>query len=771
MLALILNSIVLVLSTNAVTFSWSPQAQPTVTGASTTGQRIRISGIPSVAPPGEPLLPLAPLMVVLPDGAVADSVTFAVTESTLHPLRVRPAPAQRGVPISRYNDFVFTPEDPEAYSRGTEIIARLEGQGTLMGYPVADITVRPTAWNPVTGLLTVACAMDVTVFYHLGGRVHGPSAMGAIGSEVAADVVRRAVMNPQDVVPRPVTEDLPWGEYLIVTTAGLEAAFEPLAEWKTLKGVPARIVTMDYIDDAYSGVDAAQRLRFFLWDVFQGTPPAFVLLAGDTPGVPHRNCYATAEGYVDYPSADLYFQDMNDTAPGIDAWDMNGNGVWGELNGADNLDYHPDYIIGRASVESSSEAALFIGKVLAYENAPDTPAWYNSMGFTTSVLWSSPYCPGCVGKEKVDSLYTPEGWSIIKLYEDWGTQSYTATMNMLNQGMHLVNHAGHGSETYVSIGSGGLSNSDFMGLVNISQNGRPSIWNTIACLSGSFDTGTCLAEAWIRSPGGGGFCIMNTRYGWGEPSDPGNQWSELVDQEFFANFFIEDAFHLGDAAMTAKDDFVPLIPTDTHYDWIAKSNTLFGDPELPMWLQVPQLIEVAPVLLDEGQTELQVDVESGGSPLAGARVCLMQGEWDDPVTYVTATTDASGQATLLFPALPAAPDSVSVTVWAREHITVTDRVAVGSLGVEEQGSHGVPTLRITSAVPAMTVVNLSWSSPTPCGIALYDLAGRVVINVASGLVGEGEVSFNARSVPAGVYFIRLDTEASGTLTERLVVIR
>lgn len=761
---------VLVLAANSMTFTWSPQEQPTVTG-SIIGQRVQLQGVPSLASPGAPLLPLAPLMVALPAGAVADSVTFAVTESSVYPMRVRPAPAQRGVPISRYSEFVFTPENPEAYAFGTDVMARLEGQGTLMGYPVADIALRPIAWDPETGLLTVTCSMDVTVHYHYGGQMYGPTSRGALGSEVAADVVRRAVENPQDVLPFPVTDDLPWGEYLIVTSDALEAAFEPLAEWKTLKGVPSRIVTMGYIDGAYSGVDAAQRLRFFLWDIFQGTPPAFVLLAGDTPGVPHRNCYATAEGYVDYPSADLYFQDMNDTAPGVDAWDMNGNGVWGELNGLDNLDYHPDYIIGRASVENTSEAALFIGKVLSYENAPDTPAWYNSMGFTTSILWSSPFCPGSAGKMKVDTLYTPEGWSITHLHEDWGTQSHAATMNMLNQGMHLVNHAGHGSETYVSIGTGGLSNSDFMGLVNISQNGRPSIWNTIACLSGSFDTGTCLAEAWIRSPGGGGFCIMNTRYGWGEPSDPGNQWSELVDQEFFANFFTEDAFHLGDAAMTAKDDFVPLIPSDSHYDWIAKSNTLFGDPELPMWLQVPQTIDMGPILLNEGQTDLQVSVESGGTPLADARVCLMQGEWDDPVTYVTATTDASGQATLVFPELPALPDSVSVTVWARDHVTTTLKAAVGYLGVEGQGSADVPTLQITSPLPAITVVNVRWSSPTPCSILLYDLAGRVVLKVGSGLTGEGETTFSARSVPAGVYFLRLDADGTGTLTERLVVIR
>lgn len=761
--------LILVLSSNSLTFTWSALTEPVVTAAG-FGHRVSIPGTPDFASPGEPLLPLVPLVVALPNGAVADSVSFEVTSSAVLPGRVRPTPAQRGVPLSRPGDFAYTPENPLAYSREAVVTARLQSQGTLMGYPVADLVLRPIGWSPGTGLLQMAYSVDVTVHFHFEGAFTGPDARGVIGAGVASEVVRRAVVNPLDVVPAPVTDDLPWGEYLIVAPDNLAEAFEPLAEWKTLKGVRAKIVTMGYVNSAYSGVDPAQRLRFFLWDIFQGTPPTFVLLAGDTPGVPHRNCYATAEGYVDYPAADLYFQDMNDTAPGVDAWDLNGNGVWGQLNGVDNLDYHPDYILGRASVENVSQAEIFIAKVMAYENAPDTPSWYNSMGFTTGILWSSPYCPGCAGKEKVDTLYTPEGWTITKLYQHWGTQSYAASMAMLNQGMHLVNHAGHGSETYVSIGTGGLTNSDFMGLTNISQNGRPSIWNTIACLSGSFDTGTCLAEAWIRSPGGGGFCIMNTRYGWGEPSDPGNQWSELVDQEFFACFFVDDAFHLGDAYMTAKDNFVPLIPSDSHYDWICKSNTLFGDPELPMWLSVPQELQVGPVELNAGQTTLQVLIQSGGTPLEDARVCLLHGDWDDPVTYAVATTDPSGTATLSFPELPGSPGSAFVTVWARDHVTNTQEVAIGSLGIQ-QGTPMLPALRLLSPNPVAGNVTVSWSSPVPCGIAVYDITGRVVFDAGSELVGQGLFAVDSRAVPAGVYFVRLDSQGLGGLTQRFVVIR
>ena len=582
-----------------------------------------------------------------------------------------------------------------------------------------------------------------------------------------------AVANPGGFTPLPAASgDLPWGEYLIIADDDLAGAFEPLAEFKTWKGVEARIVTISTITDLYSGVDDAQKLRNFLFDIYQDSPPTYILLAGDTPGIPHRNCYATAEGYTGDPSSDLYYQDMNDTAPGVDAWDLDGDGTWGELNGNDNMDYHPDYILGRASVETVSEAEIFVDKVLAFENTPDTDAWYTSMGFTTGILWSSPYCPGSAGKEKVDTLYTPGTWTITKLYESAGSQSYAATMAMLNTGMQLVNHAGHGSESSVSIGSGYLGNSDFMGLTNISANGRPTIWNTIACLSGSFDTGTCLAEAWIRSPGGGGFCIMNTRYGWGEPAEPGDQWSELVDQEFFAKFFTEDMYTLGTAFMMAKDEFIPLIPSDTHYDWIAKSNVLFGDPELPMYSQVPQDIEVGDVFLSEGLQTLNVTVSSQGSPLEGARVCLIQGDWEDPETYAVGLTDGAGSVTLTWPEpMPGLPDEARLTVWARDHHLNSQVHTVYNMGTGgESGS--VISMTLNASNPVSGQAAISWTLPAmeTATLTIVDLAGRTVATQALETT-EGVFSWNSSENPAGVYFVRMTTGSGTTIKRRMAVVR
>jgi hypothetical protein len=655
-----------------------------------------------------------------------------------------------------------------------------------MGLNIAEVTLRPVAWDPVSGRAAFSGSMTIAVHHHAGLPAPAPAGRGEEGIRVLLDLASALTLNPDFAIatlpPAIPSSDLPWGEYLIITTASLAPSFEPLAEHKTLLGIPTVIVTMETIAPQYSGIDAAQDLRFFLRDIYDGTPPTYILLAGDTPLVPHRNCWATAEGYVDNPAADIYYQDMNDTAPGVDLWDANGNGTWGEISG-DVMDYYPDYLIGRASVQTPAEAALFVSKVLAFENPSindvrDTDPWYTSMGFTTGILWTSPFCPGSAGKEKVDTLYTPPAWQpVIKHYDDAGTQSYALTMGMLNAGMQLVNHAGHGSETLVSIGTDYLQNSDFMGLTNISAHGRVSIWDTIACLAGSYDTGTCLAEAWIRSPNGGGFCMMNTRYGWGEPSEPGGQWSDLVDQEFFAKFFTEDLYHLGAAHAAAWSEFIPLVPSDTHYDWIAKSLTLFGDPELPMWIEPPDgLLQIdAPGQIAPGPGQVDVTVSDASGPLEDARVCLMQGAWDSPESYEVAYTDAAGQVSVNVD-VASEISVVMLTAWARNHAAVTVEVPVSSTGVA-QGEHPAHGERLlASPNPSSTVISLAWSGAPGASIRILDLSGRIVAipceataETTGTLVWDLRASEGSR-VPSGVYFAVLDSPGESQVTRRLVVL-
>jgi hypothetical protein len=773
----------LMLQAGEITVSWELPRSGVEVRRSPVGEYFHIDGIPGSGRPGNPSLPLAPLYVVLPCGSVADAVTLTSSSVVSIPGTFDLKPAQAGVPLSRPEDFVLITGREGDWASLDFPQVTLGGQGSLMGYNILAFTFRPVNWDPEDGTARVTTSALFTVEYHEGDTYSAPVMRSATGEMVACDMVRSLVLNPGDatgsgaiIVP---AGDLEYGDYLIIVPDALVSSFEPLAEWKTLKGIPASIVPISTIDGSYPGVDTAQKIRCFLRTIYSSAPPTFVLLAGDTPGVAHRNCWATAEGYVGDPAADIYYQDMNDTAPGVDLWDANINGVWGEI-GIDVMDYHPDYLIGRASVETAAEASIFVNRIITYEDGCDSDAWFQSMGFTTGILWTSPYCPGSAGKEKVDTLYTPPAWSIEKHYQSAGTQSYALTMDMLNRGQHLVNHAGHGSTGSVSIGTGTLDTGDFMGLTNISGCDRPSIWNSIACNSGGFDEGTCLAEAWIRSPGGGGFCMMNTRYGWGEPTEPGGQWSDLVDQEFFAKFFIDDLYLLGEAHAMAKDEFVALIPSDTHYDWIAKSLTLFGDPELPMWSELPDgELQVEPVMeFTEFMLNNMVTVTDGSGPVENARVCILQGVWDAPVTYVVAYTDASGIATLDFSGgLAGDPSVLMLTGWARNHSPVSEEHAIGNLGLEEESS-GIDAVFLLahSPNPATGSVKFTWCVPPgiPGTITVHDLAGRVVATIGSNLEGSGTSEWDletdyGQTVPAGLYFARLSRAESETITRRMIV--
>ena len=302
--------------------------------------------------------------------------------------------------------------------------------------------------------------------------------------------------------------------------------------------------------------------------------------------------------------------------------------------------------------------------------------------------------------------------------------------------------------------------------------------NTIACLSGSFDTGTCLAESWIRSPGGGGFCIMNTRYGWGEPSEPGNKWSELVDQEFFANFFTEDLYNLGVAHAMAWDEFIPLVLSDTHYDWIAKSNTLFGDPELPMWSESPDgpLQIVGPDTLSVGSNTVTVSVADNSGPVQNARVCFLEGEWDNAAMYAVNYTDASGQVTMNISTTDEF-DTAALTVWSRNHVLQTVDVPVSGTGISSPDTHIIlPFLSEPSPNPVFNSVTFRLNTAgNPAELRIMDAAGRVVRIVELCGTETGSTVWNCTDnsgnpVPPGLYFARLSVPGKAPITRQMVVV-
>jgi len=68
-------------------------------------------------------------------------------------------------------------------------------------------------------------------------------------------------------------------EYLIITSSIFESQLEPLALWKSQKGLNAKIEIVSEIDYFYSGYDTEARIKACIEDYYTNNGTKFVLLA------------------------------------------------------------------------------------------------------------------------------------------------------------------------------------------------------------------------------------------------------------------------------------------------------------------------------------------------------------------------------------------------------------------------------------------------------------------------------------------------------------
>ena len=120
-------------SAQDVTVSWSVPFGDLAVTEGPFGQGFSLPGSSSLAHPGEPALPALPLYVALPPGTRAVSATLdAFVEIPLEgTYEIRPM--QRGVPVSRPWEFVYTPPDLRAWRNPVERpVIELTGTGVIL---------------------------------------------------------------------------------------------------------------------------------------------------------------------------------------------------------------------------------------------------------------------------------------------------------------------------------------------------------------------------------------------------------------------------------------------------------------------------------------------------------------------------------------------------------------------------------------------------------------------------------------------------------------
>jgi len=440
-------------------------------------------------------------------------------------------------------------------------------------------------------------------------------------------------------------------DYVIVAPTALAASFQPLADWKTSRGVRTRVVTLDWVLATWRGGTAATALRNFLRDAYRTWGISWVLLGGDVtdgagaPLLPSRMVVAKVIEQESMPS-DLYFACLDGS------WDGDGDGIYGEVT--DGVELDPEVFVGRAPVRTPEEVDVFVDKVLRYEQAPPS-------GLAERVLWiAADSDERTIGKDMVkvqirDARIPERIQNVILSTADQNLDASSMTEQLNTYAPHVLYVEAHGNADSVALDGTSFTNAEADGLTN----DFPFVFLSTACLTNRFDDDS-LTEHLMRNRGGGAVaCWSCSRFGWYTPGNAGYGASEVMARDFWNLLYRDyptEPPAMGELIHRARRQFMQRSTVDGTWRWLTFGLNLLGCPELPLWTATPSSVEVTVDEADDFERDgCVVTVSAGGAPAVGAHVVLWRQTADKPTRVtvwgkglvprtveVTAPVDAEG---------------------------------------------------------------------------------------------------------------------------------
>lgn len=194
-------------------------------------------------------------------------------------------------------------------------------------------------------------------------------------------------------------------KYIIITPEEWEPKAETLAQWKTEKGIPTDVYTIEFIQNNVFGSDLGEKIHNFLEIQWQQNPELrYILLFGDHEIIPARYIYTGCGPYgqSNFIYSDHYYAALESS------WDKDGDGIYGESG---EEDVTPDVIVGRLPVSNVGEAQRIVERIIMYETSPPEGDWINK-GLIVGGLMYAPnaedYDPESDNAYKVQKKVVPK---------------------------------------------------------------------------------------------------------------------------------------------------------------------------------------------------------------------------------------------------------------------------------------------------------------------------------------------------------------------------
>jgi len=650
---------------------------------------------------GKPEMPIYKVSYVLPVDAVVTGVTFKRKSKQKLDGSFYLYPAQEPIPTDDSKNVKFTAPDSIVYESNQiypKKLYEIESDRFLQGYHILTLIIYPFEYIPQSRTLSYYTDLDYTIEYALGGNSDEirPLTQTVRRAQQCKDFVKSIVKNIEDVdifgsnalsfregkktvqknrgiqkVKALSVYDEIVPEYIIITCDSLKSTFQILADWKSKKGVFTIIKTTEEIANNYSGIDLQEKIRKYIIDAYtKWGAGLYILLGGDANIVPAR--MVLGDLTILRPS-DRYFASYKGT------WNENGDAIF--LSG-ESMTTDMGVILGRAPVENNTEASVFNKKVISYERADSITNlnYFNNYLFLDeylTLIGSKLY--DCV-HQKIRNFTIPN--SIVKKYiydnkDCTNTTRYDSYqcavgdmeldkanfISCLNTGANLIGSNDKFHFIYAmhhcSPSSMGTSSTDkHQSLIkdDMSQfaNGNYyQIFMSGGCEPADFNE-DCIAERYLNNPNGGGVAFIGN-------SDQGHQ-SETDQFQMFQNALHNSGiYNLGRAFQKILTGGY-IINCRLH---------LLGDPEMPVWTNAPDTLQVSvtpqAVLLGEQNVNVKIDSLPVGQK---ALVCIRKG------TEVYFTSSISDTTMHTYTVIPETEGEIDVTVTVHNFIPYEATIGV-----------------------------------------------------------------------------------------------
>lgn len=605
--------------TQSFTFSFN-ESDFTITQADNDSLNILSSTIPILLPDeSEPCIPSISKRIAIGNHESISEYTVSFNKRLLRTgvkLNNAPQVLPTNVPVSEF------PKqrggyDSKIYPDSNCVIA---GSYNFAGFNVINFKVCPFQYDDVTGNLYFIDSMTLNVEIAPSRRNMAPS-RGVRPDQL--EMLRSYIENKDAIdnmsMPMAVSSnnDAELIEYVIITSEELKSTFQPLAEWKRKKGVRSKIITIEEIEQNYSGEALQMKIKTCLMDMYRENFLRFVLLGGDVQIVPTQPCYVNSFIYEkgsntkfiiseDIP-ADVYYSTLGEVN-----WDTNNDGRFGEPK-SDRVDIVPQLYVTRAPVRNISETKIFVDRIIEYEQSPN---------FNVEFLQAGTYLRDDVTGESVADMIFRE---TVEYKLVLGRQKFFDTCTPSGQQFNEDNFLSELRKGYqfVEVFSHGLYDrmvSDekprerplrvlfTREKASTLMNSGHSLFTTTACLTNAFDqyettysSNPCISEALIRNPQSGiiGY-LGSSRYGWFNGTHT-LTFSFGYEYDFYNRLLHDTEMptikHFGalinfmkHSYMNAADDEVLQCYL---YRWLHYSINGIGDPETPIYNTYPRTNTIA----------------------------------------------------------------------------------------------------------------------------------------------------------------------------------